>query len=81
MIVNNKYSFLVHREVEEKEVNMMRDLVHRFQCFSCFFWFVWAVMQTQWGADWDSEHYALSRWELYQKLKKEYYGVDPLPIL
>lgn len=81
VLIVSTWSSLVNRPVESVEVDSMRDLVHHFQCFSFFFWFVWAVMQTQWGADWDSENYALSRWTLYKKLKKEYYGVEPLPIL
>ena len=45
----------------KKEVDSLREEVHRFQCFSFFFWFVWAVMQTRLGADWDCHGYALSR--------------------
>ena len=65
----------------EDDVTEMQEMVHRFQCFSFFFWFVWAVMQTELGADWDSKGYALSRWHLYMELKKQYYGVEALPII
>lgn len=64
-----------------KEVEEMREQVHRFQCFSFFFWFVWAVMQTFLKADWDTKGYAVNRWHKYQELKKKYYGKDCPAIL
>ncbi|KNB45764.1 choline ethanolamine kinase [Blastocystis sp. subtype 4] len=69
------------KDPSESNVNEMQQLVHRFQCFSFFFWFVWAVMQTELGTDWDSKGYAMSRWHLYKELKKQYYGVEALPIV
>ena len=38
-------------------------------------------MQTELGTDWDSKGYAMSRWHLYKELKKQYYGVEALPIV
>ena len=64
------------REVEMNEVEILRNTVHRFQCFAFFFWFVWAVMQTFLHADWDCKGYALSRWHQYKILKKKHYGMD-----
>ena len=69
------------RNVTKEEVDHLREEVHRFQCFSFFFWFVWAVMQTRLGSDWDCHGYALSRWSLYKQLKKQYYGIEALPVV
>ena len=69
------------KDPSESNENEMQQLVHRFQCISFFFWFFWAVMQTELGTDWDSKGYAMSRWHLYKELKKQYYGVEALPIV
>lgn len=70
------------KEPSDEEVEKLRETVHKHTLLTDFHWFLWGLLQTQMSTiDWDYWGYTICRWNRYAQLKKEVYGVDPLPIM
>ena len=70
------------KEPTDEEVEKLRLHVQKHKLLSHMHWFLWGLLQFQMSdIDWDYWGYTHCRWNYYRKEKKEFLGVDALPIL